>query len=73
LKQVASFSSQFPYLKYEIAEQLAMGMSSILATEPNLSKAFETSLDGVFRTLKSANDFDPAPFRAECAKFSRAI
>ena len=62
LRQLSSFASSNRSLKYELAEQVGMGMQALLATAPELGTTFKSDLDVVFSTLKSAKSFAPEAF-----------
>ena len=48
--------------KFEIAEQIAMGLQAALASSPPLAKKHERALQKVFGTLSSSKSFEPARF-----------
>lgn len=62
LRGLVDFGSSTPYPKYEIAEQLGMGIQAVLATSPELAKRFEPTLKRIFTTLQSSKTFNPEKF-----------
>jgi hypothetical protein len=62
LRQLSSFASSNRSLKYEMAEQVGMGMQALLASAPELGTRYKSDLDAVFATLKSAKSFGPEAF-----------
>ena len=70
LKQLVEFGARTPFLKYEVAEQLGMGMQAVLATSPELAKTYKSGLDSIYSTLKSAEAFSPEAFTKACKEMA---
>lgn len=62
LKALASFGAHTQYPKYEVAEQIGMGIQAVLATSPVLAKKYAPTLSTLFATLKNSNTFNPNTF-----------
>lgn len=73
LRQLSTFASNTPWLKYEVAEQVAMGMQAILASIPSLGAAYKPQLDEIFASLSSSEAFKPDRFTAATRKLASAI
>jgi hypothetical protein len=71
LRQLSSFAASTPWPKYEVAEQITMGIQAVLATVPALGEQYKPELDDVFGTLKSSEAFQPEKFTAAAAKLTR--
>ncbi len=59
---IVSFGLDTPFPTFEVAEQIGMGLQAVLATSPTLAKIHKATLDKLFTTLRSADDFYPAKF-----------
>lgn len=62
LKALASFGAHTQHPKYEVAEQIGMGIQAVLATSPDLAKKHAATLTKLFATLKNSNAFNPSTF-----------
>lgn len=61
---IVSFGLHTPFPTFEVAEQIGMGLQAMLATSPTLAKIHKGTLDKLFTSLRSADDFDPTQFSA---------
>lgn len=57
LKALINFAADTPFLQYEVAEQILMGSSSILASSANLNQKFKADLDNLYSALKNEDEF----------------
>jgi hypothetical protein len=73
LKALAEYAAATPWLPFELAEQLGMGMQACVASSPALSKLYENQLKAIFATLKSADSFKPDAFTREALTFDRLL
>ncbi len=62
LKALANFGARMPHPKYEVAEQIGMGIQAVLATSPELAKRYDPTLKKLFATLSSSKSFNPEGF-----------
>lgn len=62
MRALARLGSAEQTLKFELAEQIGMGIQAAAATSPELSKKYESSLRALFATIKSADSFSPRTF-----------
>jgi hypothetical protein len=62
LKALADFGSRMPHPKYEVAEQIGMGIQAVLATSPELAKRYDPTLKKLFATLASSKSFNSDGF-----------
>lgn len=60
LKQLTAYAANTPHLQYEVAEQLAMGVSSIMSELSPDGKMLKQEIDALYDSLK-----DPKRFVAE--------
>jgi len=65
-EKLTHFAASTPWLTYEVAEQVAMGIQAILASSPPLAKRYSQQLDTLFDTLKTPEAFNPAGFTRAC-------
>lgn len=47
---------------YELAEQVTMGVQALCATSPSIGAKYKSELEGLYRTLKTEESFEPGPF-----------
>jgi hypothetical protein len=73
LRQLSTFGAASKSLKYEVAEQVGMGMQALLATSPALASHFKPDLDKVFEALASAKSFAPETFSAACGALASRL
>lgn len=73
LKQLATFGAHSGALKYEVAEQVGMGMQALLASSPDLATKHKGHLDVVFAALKSSEAFNTASFTEGCKKLASSL
>lgn len=57
-----AFGEATPFPTFEVAEQIGMGLQSILATNPDIRSQHGKDLDALFDVLRSADDFRPNAF-----------
>lgn len=69
LKGVLQRIAAESHLQYEEAEQLTMGMSSVLAANDALGKRFKGDLDGMYTTLDDPENFIAEDFKGVAGKF----
>ncbi len=62
LHSLAQFGAEYALPKFELAEQIGMGLQATLATSPELSARYEAQLKAVFATIGNADTFKPAQF-----------
>lgn len=60
-------------LQYEVAEQLAMGMSAIIASKSADGTLYKAELDAVYDSLKNPEAFAAQAFMEACNKFQGRI
>lgn len=66
LHMLANSGSKMKQLPYETAEQIAMGMSAVLASFGNSGQVYQAKLDAVYTSLKTPHEFQPEVFRKSC-------
>jgi hypothetical protein len=71
--RLASFGASQQDLKYEVAEQIGMGIQAAMATSPHLAQQYKTSLDQLFATLSHSKSFKAEKFTAAAAKLSSTL
>jgi hypothetical protein len=69
LKRVTAYGAEEPGLQYEVAEQLAMAMSSIVSARSSDGKLYKAEIDGVYAALATPDEFKANDFTAACKKF----
>lgn len=57
LKALINYAADTPFLQYEVAEQILMGSSSILASSTNLNQKFKADVNNLYSALKNENEF----------------
>jgi hypothetical protein len=72
-KSLAAFGSKIESPKFEVAEQIAMGLQATLASSPQLAKKHGATLQKIFSTLTNSKTFDPARFTKASAELANAI
>ncbi|MEY4699814.1 MAG: hypothetical protein RL326_1, partial [Pseudomonadota bacterium] len=73
LRSLATFGSKIESPKFEVAEQIAMGLQATLASSPQLAKKHGATLQKIFATLTNSKAFDPARFTKASAELVNAI
>ena len=68
LKQLINFAASTAYLQYETAEQVAMGISSLVAESDSDSKNLQNEIDGLYKALKIEKSFNAEDFTAAAEK-----
>ncbi len=72
-RSLATFGSKIESPKFEVAEQIAMGLQATLASSPQLAKKHGAAIQKIFATLTSSKAFDPARFTKAIAELANAI
>jgi hypothetical protein len=62
LTNLARFAAQSTSLKYEVAEQVGMGIQALLASSPELASSYKSDLDRIFKALQSSESFNASIF-----------
>jgi hypothetical protein len=73
LKSVVHYAASVPVYQYEEAEQIAMGMSAVLAANRNISLDHRASVDAIYDTLADPEAFVAEKFGAEAGRFSKRL
>jgi len=73
MRRLAQFGADTPFSKYEVAEQIGMGIQAAMATSPSLSRRYKAQLDQLFTGLKNAKSFKPEKFTAAAAGLAKAL
>ena len=73
MRRLATFGAAAQDPKYEVAEQIGMGIQAAMATSPRLAKQYKTSLDQLFATLANSKAFNAERFIAAAAKLSAML
>lgn len=73
LRALAEYASKNPSPKYEVAEQIGMGMQAVLATSPELGKRYDSQLKAVFDALASSEAFKAEQFNTATTKLVAAL
>lgn len=73
LRALTEYGSKNPSPKYEVAEQIGMGMQAVLATSPELGKRFDNQLKVVFDSLASSEAFKAESFTAATTKLAATL
>lgn len=73
MKELCLFGAAAQSIKYEVAEQISMGIQAAMATSPALSKRYKASLDKLFVTLSNPNKFDPIAFAQTAQRLADAL
>ncbi|RIL09593.1 MAG: hypothetical protein DCC75_06170 [Proteobacteria bacterium] len=66
LKKLSTYGANQPSLQFEIAEQIAMGLSSLIATISNDGTLHKQEIDQIYSSLSTPEAFDPAGFSSAC-------
>jgi hypothetical protein len=73
LKRVTVYGAATRGLQYEVAEQIAMAMSSIVSARSADGKLFKSEIDGVYSALATPDEFNADEFTAACDAFAKAL
>ena len=73
LQQLSLFAVMTPFPKYEVAEQIGMGIQATLASSSQLAKEYKSELDKLFKTLSQPTNFKSERFTAAATKLQRSI
>ncbi len=74
LKKLLSFAASHRIAQnYELAEQVAMSASSLLAQLSSSKPLHDKELKAVYKTLQSPDSFKPQDFRKACTELSQKI
>ncbi|MCB9030294.1 MAG: hypothetical protein H6619_04520 [Deltaproteobacteria bacterium] len=69
LKKIVNVAADTPHFQYEEAEQLAMGISAILALPSINSEKYKPFEDGIYDALANPEDFTAEKFTLAARKF----
>ena len=67
---LSQLALQGPSLKFEVAEQVGMGIQAALATSPILAQKHGAQLSLLFKTIESADSFEPQRFTEALRRLS---
>lgn len=70
LQQLSDFGGSHSSLQYEVAEQISMGIASILASAPDLADTYKSKLAPLFNTLQDPEKYQPHKFSLACKAFN---
>lgn len=73
LKHLSRFAAHTGSLKYEVAEQVGMGIQALLASSPELATSYKSDLDGIFKALQSSESFNAANFTTAAAALAKKL
>ncbi len=73
LRNVSQFAATTPHPQYEEAEQLAMGISAILSTDPEKEKSLKSQVKKLYTALKSPEEFVAEAFTEAAKELAEAI
>ncbi|MCO6430007.1 MAG: hypothetical protein J5J00_04040 [Deltaproteobacteria bacterium] len=73
LSRLAGFCADGKHQQYEVAEQVAMGMSSILAAMGSSESLYKDEVDAIYAALKQSEEFNAAAFTEACGKLSKKL
>ncbi len=62
LRQLVDFGASVPYLQYETAEQVAMGISSLIALKSPDGSLYRSEIERMYEALKNQEAFKPQEF-----------
>jgi hypothetical protein len=72
-RSLALFGAQVNSPKFEVAEQIAMGLQASLASSPQLAKRHGAALQKIFATLTNSKTFHPARFTKASVELAKTI
>jgi len=70
LHSLAQFGLEYASPKFELAEQVGMGLQAVLATSPELATRYNTQLKAVFDTIGNPDTFRPQKFASAVKRLS---
>jgi hypothetical protein len=73
LKQLAAFAATSQWLKYEVAEQVAMAFQAILATHKAIGSQYKSELDVIFASLNNSEAFSPEKFTEAAGRLAKRL
>ena len=73
LKGVIAYAANTPYLQYEVAEQVAMAASSIVAARDPEGKLFQLQIDTLYKTLRTPESFMAEEFTSSAQSFLKSL
>jgi hypothetical protein len=73
LRVLTHLGATVPHLPYESAEQIAMGLSAVLASAKVELKELQPFVDAVYASLKSPHEFRPEEFTSSCKKLASKL
>ena len=69
LRVVTRFAAETPHFQYEEAEQLAMGVSAVIALKDPTGKLHKGEVDALYQALSNPEDFQADTFTAAAKRF----
>jgi hypothetical protein len=73
LRQIVQYGANTPHLPYEVAEQVAMGASALIASEDPEGKLFKVQIDDLYKSLGSPNSFKAEDFTTSATQLLAVI
>lgn len=73
LVRLLDFGAGAHSASYEVAEQVAMGVTSILAQRSPSTRAHQDQVNSLFQSLGNADQFKPEVFTKACADFRKKV
>ncbi|MFM1847926.1 MAG: hypothetical protein RL417_1400 [Pseudomonadota bacterium] len=73
LKLVTAYGAENGGLQYEVAEQIAMGMSSIVSARSPDGKLYKAQIDAVYAALATPDEFRAEDFTSACSSFVKSL
>lgn len=73
LRALAHYGAKAPFPKYEVAEQIGMGVQAVLASLPELGKRYESALNQVFSALSAPKPFKPERFTKAMSNLATVV
>ena len=67
--QLLDFAANGSGLSYELAEQVAMGVSSLSAADPKTSSSIKSKIERLYAALQQPQTYKPNDFKKACAQF----
>lgn len=73
LNNLVLFCSESLYFQYEVAEQVAMGISAIIAQKSPKQALYKSEVDLIYASLQGAESFKAQEFTKACQNFSKKL
>lgn len=70
--KLSEVASESPSPKFELAEQIGMGIQSTIATSPTLAHKYGARIKQLFSTIRSSSSYRPAQFNQALRKLTPA-